>query len=291
MEMSESQVLPVSQQTAWEALNDPDVLKLCIPGCESIERTAENEYALAMVAAVGPVKARFQGKLQLSDLDPPRAYTLSFNGQGGAAGFGKGDAKVMLTAEGAASTRLAYEVHAQIGGKIAQIGSRLIDGAARKLAGGFFAAFDALLRERYPAEAGSGEGGPSEGKVGSETEGAAVSAGEGRTGDGTEDDASAAVLDAAATLGAPVPDPTLTPVSRDAVRGIGGAGEDAVEAAARVPRVSALPAGIGSATAGMPDTGRPSHPSTPRAMPGWGWALVVVVAAIVWYVTRAHYMG
>jgi carbon monoxide dehydrogenase subunit G len=154
MDMSESRVLPVSQQTAWEALNDPDVLKRCIPGCESIERTAENEYALALVAAVGPVKARFQGKLELADLDPPRAYTLSFNGQGGAAGFGKGDAKVVLTAESAATTRLDYEVHAQIGGKIAQIGSRLIDGAARKLAGGFFTAFDALLRERYPAEAG-----------------------------------------------------------------------------------------------------------------------------------------
>jgi carbon monoxide dehydrogenase subunit G len=152
MEMSESRVLPVSQQIAWEALNDPEVLKACIPGCESIERTAENEYALALVAAVGPVKARFQGKLDLADLDPPRGYALSFNGQGGAAGFGKGTAKVTLTAESPMSTRLEYAVQAQIGGKIAQIGSRLIDGAARKLAGGFFTAFDALLRERYPAE-------------------------------------------------------------------------------------------------------------------------------------------
>ncbi len=152
MEMSESRILPVAQQIAWEALNDPDVLKACIPGCESIERTAGNEYTLALVAAVGPVKARFQGKLELADLDPPRAYTLSFNGQGGAAGFGKGTAKVTLTGESSMSTRLDYAVQAQIGGKIAQIGSRLIDGAARKLAGGFFTAFDALLRERYPAE-------------------------------------------------------------------------------------------------------------------------------------------
>jgi carbon monoxide dehydrogenase subunit G len=152
MDMSESRVLPVSQQIAWEALNDPEVLKACIPGCESIERTAENEYALALIAAVGPVKARFQGKLELADLEPPRAYALSFNGQGGAAGFGKGTAKVTLTAESSMSTRLDYVVQAQIGGKIAQIGSRLIDGAARKLAGGFFTAFDTLLRERYPAE-------------------------------------------------------------------------------------------------------------------------------------------
>jgi carbon monoxide dehydrogenase subunit G len=155
MEMNESQILPVSQEIAWQALNDPDVLKQCIPGCESIERVADNEFSLSLVAAVGPVKARFQGTLQLADLDPPRAYTLAFNGQGGAAGFGKGQAKVILSADSASTTRLDSAVNAQVGGKIAQIGSRLIDGAARKLAAGFFKAFDTLLRERYPAEAGS----------------------------------------------------------------------------------------------------------------------------------------
>jgi carbon monoxide dehydrogenase subunit G len=242
MEMSESRVLPVSQQTAWEALNDPDVLKQCIPGCESIERTGENEYALAMVAAVGPVKARFHGKLQLADLDPPRAYTLSFDGQGGAAGFGKGNAKVTLTPDGEARTKLDYEVHAQIGGKIAQIGSRLVDGAARKLAGGFFTAFDALLHERYPAEASA---------------------------DVSEDD---------------------TVRGMGGMGGIGGVREDAVEAAARVPRTPAPAGGIGSAITGLPDAARPSGTSTPRAMPGWGWVLVVVVAALVWYMTRSHYL-
>lgn len=181
MEMSQSQLLPVSQQTAWQALNDPEVLRQCIPGCESIERTGDNEFAVAMVAAIGPVKARFQGTLKIEDPDPPRAYKLAFNGQGGAAGFGKGTAEVTLTparadgsdltdgknepngangADGlnevgaaASLTRLDYAAHAQVGGKIAQIGSRLIDGAARKLAGAFFTAFDALLRERYPDEA------------------------------------------------------------------------------------------------------------------------------------------
>lgn len=163
MEMNQSQLLPVSQQTAWQALNDPDVLRQCIPGCESIERTADNEFAVALVAAIGPVKAKFQGKLRIENSDPPRAYTLAFDGQGGVAGFGKGTAEVTLTpasADGsdaagpeAEATRLDYAAHAQVGGKIAQIGSRLIDSAARKLAGGFFSAFDALLRERYPDEA------------------------------------------------------------------------------------------------------------------------------------------
>lgn len=169
MEMSQSQVLRVSQQTAWEALNDPEVLRHCIPGCESIEPTGENEFAVAMVAAIGPVKARFQGKLQIEEPVPPRAYKLAFNGQGGVAGFGKGTAEVTLTpstvdgadaGEGTATnaggpspfTRLDYAVHAQVGGKIAQIGSRLIDGAARRLAAEFFTAFDTLIRERYPDE-------------------------------------------------------------------------------------------------------------------------------------------
>ncbi|HTJ94916.1 MAG TPA: carbon monoxide dehydrogenase subunit G [Pararobbsia sp.] len=151
--MNQSQVLPVSQQQAWDALNDPDVLRQCIPGCESIERAGDNEYALAMVAAIGPVKARFQGKLQIEDHVPPRSYKLAFNGQGGAAGFGKGTAEVTLTPLEAGNTQLDYAVHAQVGGKIAQIGSRLIDSAARKLAGEFFSAFDALLRNRYPAQA------------------------------------------------------------------------------------------------------------------------------------------
>lgn len=159
MEMSQSQVLPVTQDIAWQALNDPDVLRQCIPGCESIERTDENAFAVALVAAIGPVKAKFQGTLQIENAEPPRAYTLAFNGQGGVAGFGKGTAQVTLTPSAAdgsdlahgALTRLDYAAQAQVGGKIAQIGSRLVDGAARRLAKEFFAAFDALLRERYPA--------------------------------------------------------------------------------------------------------------------------------------------
>jgi hypothetical protein len=152
MDMSNSVSLPSSQARVWEALNDPAILKQCIDGCESIERTGENEYKVAMTVAIGPVKAKFKGNLRLTDIDPPNAYTLQFDGQGGVAGFGKGSAKVTLTPEGA-GTRLAYTVNAQIGGKIAQLGSRLIDGVSKKMADDFFKAFKAAIA---PAEAGAG---------------------------------------------------------------------------------------------------------------------------------------
>jgi hypothetical protein len=122
-------------------MNDPEVLKSCISGCESIERLSDSEYAVVTTAAIGPVKARFRGTLLLADLDPPNSYSLSFDGQGGAAGFGKGSARVSLAAEGA-GTRLSYAVKAQVGGKLAQIGSRMIDGVAKKLADDFFTAFN-----------------------------------------------------------------------------------------------------------------------------------------------------
>jgi len=140
MEMNQTQRLPVPQQVAWEALNDTALLKQCIPGCESIEPDGENAYLLALTAAVGPVKARFKGRMALQDIRAPESYTIQFDGQGGAAGFGKGSAQVSLTPEGD-ETLLTYVVHAQVGGKIAQIGSRLVDAAARKMADTFFARF------------------------------------------------------------------------------------------------------------------------------------------------------
>ncbi|WP_395061073.1 CoxG family protein [Paraburkholderia silvatlantica] len=145
MELTESHTLPVPQQRAWEALNDTAILKACIPGCESIEADGENAYAVALTAAVGPVKARFKGRMQLADIDAPNSYTIVFEGQGGAAGFGKGDAHVKLEAAGDASTTLTYTANAQVGGKLAQIGSRLVDGAARKIAGEFFRRFGEQL--------------------------------------------------------------------------------------------------------------------------------------------------
>jgi len=119
MEMTQTQRLPVPQQVAWDALNDTALLKQCIPGCESIEPDGDNAYQLALTAAVGPVKARFKGRMALQNIQAPESYTIQFDGQGGAAGFGKGTAQVKLTPEGD-ETLLTYAVHAQVGGKIAQ---------------------------------------------------------------------------------------------------------------------------------------------------------------------------
>jgi uncharacterized protein len=145
MELTEQYILPVSREHAWEALRDTAVLRIIIPGCESIEADGENAYIVSMLAAVGPVKAHFKGRMSLTDLDPPTSYTVVFEGQGGVAGFAKGSAAVTLEADGESSTKLSYTAHAQVGGKLAQIGSRLVDGAARKVAGEFFKRFTAQM--------------------------------------------------------------------------------------------------------------------------------------------------
>jgi carbon monoxide dehydrogenase subunit G len=155
MELSNQQALPVSQAIAWAALNDTSLLQAAIPGCEGIAEIGENEYEVIVVAAIGPVKAKFKGKLKLGDITPPTSYTLAFEGQGGAAGHGKGSAAVRLESTGENETMLHYTAHATVGGKIAQIGSRLIDMAAQKMAREFFEKFTAVLVERQapaPAE-------------------------------------------------------------------------------------------------------------------------------------------
>ena len=141
MEMQGEQLILLPQAATWAALNDPAVLKDCIPGCESVERVADNEYEVVLTAKVGPVSAKFKGKMTVTDADPPNAYTLAFEGQGGVAGFAKGSATVALTPE-AKNTRLAYTAKASIGGKLAQVGARLIDGVAKKLAEQFFTTFN-----------------------------------------------------------------------------------------------------------------------------------------------------
>ncbi len=141
MEMSGEQLIPAPQQAVWNGLNDPEVLKACVPGCESITPTGDNEYQVLMVARVGPVSAKFKGKLTLSDIKPPHSYALAFEGQGGPPGFAKGSAKVSLSTQGL-TTKLAYDVKASVGGKLAQIGSRLIDAAAKKVADDFFRNFN-----------------------------------------------------------------------------------------------------------------------------------------------------
>ncbi|MBX6322401.1 MAG: carbon monoxide dehydrogenase subunit G [Rhodospirillaceae bacterium] len=138
MDMSGERHIPAPRETVWKALNDPEVLKQCIPGCEEIAKASDTEFTAKVLAKVGPVKARFSGKVTLSDLDPPNAYKINGEGQGGAAGFAKGGAVVTLEPGQDGGTVMRYTVHAAIGGKLAQIGSRLIDGTARKLADQFF---------------------------------------------------------------------------------------------------------------------------------------------------------
>ncbi len=150
MQLTNQQILPVTQAQAWEALNDIALLQTAIPGCESITPTGENQYEALILAAIGPVRAKFKGKLQLENLQPPTSYTLRFEGQGGAAGHGKGHAEIRLESTGANETMLHYTAHASVGGKMAQIGSRLVDMAAQKMATEFFASFKARLMERYP---------------------------------------------------------------------------------------------------------------------------------------------
>ncbi len=140
MEMKGDRVVPTDIDTTWRALNDPEVLRACIPGCESIDRVSDTEYRVLMTARVGPVSAKFSGRLLLADVAAPRSYTLKFEGQGGAAGFANGTARVELSPADS-GTRIDYAVNAQVGGKLAQIGSRLIDGAAAKVADDFFARF------------------------------------------------------------------------------------------------------------------------------------------------------
>jgi carbon monoxide dehydrogenase subunit G len=152
MQMNDSQRIPASREAVWAALNDPTVLKQCIPGCQALDVTAPNEMTATVIFKVGPVKATFSGKVTLSDLDPPNGYRISGEGSGGVAGFAKGGAVVRLEAESPEATVLHYEVDAQIGGKLAQLGARLINATATKLAGEFFASFAEVVSAT--AEAG-----------------------------------------------------------------------------------------------------------------------------------------
>jgi carbon monoxide dehydrogenase subunit G len=140
MTMSGEVQLPASRETVWDKLNDPEVLKTCVPGCEQLDKVSETEFQAIASIKIGPVKARWKGKVRLSDLDPPNGYKISGEGEGGVAGFAKGGATVAL-AEKDGGTLLSYNVEAQIGGKLAQLGQRLSNSAAKKTADDFFANF------------------------------------------------------------------------------------------------------------------------------------------------------
>lgn len=154
MQLSDHRDIAATPEMVWSALLNPKVLKACIPGCESMNGAPETGYQAVVVQRVGPVSARFTGIVQLTDITPGQAVTISGEGKGGAAGFAKGGAKVTLVAEGD-GTRLNYEVEASVGGKIAQLGSRIIDGFAKKLADQFFENFKSAVEQ--PAEADSAE--------------------------------------------------------------------------------------------------------------------------------------
>ena len=145
MELSSTRIVHAAPIAVWNALNDPAVLKDCIPGCESLERLSDREWQAVVATKVGPVSARFNGKMQIVDPTPPTGYRLTFEGQGGAAGFAKGEAKVSLAPSEGGDTALSYTAKANVGGKLAQIGSRLIDGAAAKMADDFFTRFAARV--------------------------------------------------------------------------------------------------------------------------------------------------
>ena len=142
MTMNGEVQLAAPREAVWAKLNDPEVLKACIPGCESLDKLSDTEFQAVAVTKIGPVKAKFKGKVRLSDLDPPNGYRISGEGDGGIAGFAKGGATVAL-AEKDGGTQLTYNVEAQIGGKLAQIGQRLVNGAAKKMADDFFEKFAA----------------------------------------------------------------------------------------------------------------------------------------------------
>ena len=153
MELTGEQRIPAPRQKVWEALNDPDILGQAIPGCQSIEKQGDDKFTAKVKAKVGPVSATFGGEVTLSELNPPESYTISGEGKGGAAGFAKGGAKVRLEEDGPDGTILHYTVTANVGGKLAQIGSRLIDSTAKKLSGEFFEKFSEIVAGPAPAQA------------------------------------------------------------------------------------------------------------------------------------------
>lgn len=152
MDMAGERLILAPQNTVWSALNDPEILKACIPGCESLEATSESEMTAVAAIKLGPIAARFSGRIKLSDVDPPNGYTLSGEGKGGPAGFAKGAAKVRL-APVPEGTLLTYTVEAQVGGKIAQLGARLIDASAKSMADQFFTKFAEQVQALVPKSA------------------------------------------------------------------------------------------------------------------------------------------
>lgn len=154
MDINGERVIAASQQTVWEAINDPQMLKLCIPGCESVERVDDAQMKAVVLAKIGPIRARFSGKVTMADIVAPDSCTLNFEGTGGPAGFAKGQARVVLTSQGARETLLVFSASASVGGKLGQIGARLIESAARAISDEFF---NHLMAQLSPQDAAAGQ--------------------------------------------------------------------------------------------------------------------------------------
>jgi uncharacterized protein len=246
MEMTGEHHIPAPRERVWQALNDPETLKRAIPGCREIEKLSDTEFTAKVVAKVGPVSATFGGKINLSDLDPPRAYTISGEGSGGVAGFAKGSAKVNLDEAAEAATVLRYQVQAHVGGKLAQIGSRLIDATSRKMADDFFGRFVAAIE---PATQGNGAVAP----------------------------------EAAAPIGSAAMQPTG--LAEDVMRPKPAASEPVSDAVAAVPPPVAAAAGDGTASHQPEPDESPEHRSrlSPAV---WVTGLTALVAGMLYYFTR-----
>ncbi|MBO6540391.1 MAG: carbon monoxide dehydrogenase subunit G [Rhizobiaceae bacterium] len=147
MDMSGEERITAPIGKVWEALNDPDVLRACIPGCQSLEKKSDTEFSAVVSVKLGPIKAKFNGEVELQNLNPPHSYTIAGEGKGGIAGFAKGGADVSLAEDGSDATILTYNAKADVGGKIAQLGSRLIQSSSKKLAGEFFSSFNEKVSE------------------------------------------------------------------------------------------------------------------------------------------------
>ncbi len=274
MEMKGSQTVAATVERTWQGLNDPDTLKACIPGCETLEPAGENAWTVVMNLKIGPVGARFKGKLALSNVLEPRSYTIQFEGQGGAAGFGKGSADVALSPAGE-GTLLEYGVNAQIGGRIAQVGARLVDAAAKKMADDFFARFNKVIAEgagagpaamaAAPAGVGTGIEAGVGGDNGAASAGLAASASPPVLGD-------AAAVQAAAVPASPAP---------------AGAAPMAGPAAVPRPAEPAAPVSAAAAPASAPAAqaapGAPGAPAPAGGKSTWIWWLLAIIILFVLY--------
>ena len=262
MDMNGEHRIPAPRQTVWEALNDPEVLKACIPGCESLDlNEAGDGFDAKVKAKVGPVKATFSGSVKLENVNAPESYTISGEGKGGAAGFAKGSADVHLKEDGD-ETILSYEVKAQVGGKLAQLGARLIDSTAKKYANDFFSKFAEIAAERAGKTPPSQQG-EDQGKREGESEGESAPAAEKPAPEEIERAAEAAAPSAAA--GAPPPSPGAEPEPEQKTAEV----DDGMKEAEPTPTRAAMEA---------LDQAKQSRKG---GLSGMSWVLLVIVAVLI----------